>query len=66
MRRGFSQRAIADAVYRLRQAVFGHDPFGENLLMPHIPESVKAYATLGEIIGVLRETWCEYVEQNII
>ena len=38
----------------------------ERLLTPHILECVKAYATLGEIIGVLRETWGEYVEQNII
>jgi len=38
----------------------------KDLLMPHILESVKAYATLGEIIGALRNTWGEYVEQNII
>jgi methylmalonyl-CoA mutase N-terminal domain/subunit len=38
----------------------------ERLLTPHILECVKAYATLGEIIGVLRETWGEHVEQNII
>ena len=50
----------------LRQAALGDDPFGKDLLMPHILESVKVYATLGEIIGVLRETWGEYVEQNII
>ncbi len=39
---------------RLRQAALGDDPFGKDLLMPHILESVKVYATLGEIIGVLR------------
>ncbi len=32
----------------------------ENLL-PHILEAVRAYATLGEICGVLREEWGEYV-----
>jgi methylmalonyl-CoA mutase N-terminal domain/subunit len=50
----------------LRQAALGDDPFGKDLLMPHILGCVRAYATLGEIIGVLRETWGEYVEQNII
>ena len=38
----------------------------QRLLMPHVLECVKAYAILGEIIGVLRETWGEYVEQDII
>jgi len=33
--------------------------------MPHILECVRAYATLGKIIGVLRETWREYVEQPL-
>ncbi len=34
--------------------------------MPKILEAVKAYATVGEIIGVLRETWGEYSERNIV
>ncbi|GFN35195.1 acyl-CoA mutase large subunit family protein [Tepidimicrobium xylanilyticum] len=34
-------------------------------LMPYILEAVKAYATLGEICGVLREVFGEY-EQSII
>lgn len=37
----------------------------EENLMPFILESVKAYATLGEICGVLREVFGEY-EQTVI
>ncbi len=33
---------------------------GEENLMPHFIEAVKAYATLGEICGVLREVFGEY------
>jgi methylmalonyl-CoA mutase N-terminal domain/subunit len=35
-------------------------------LMPHILEAVKAYATLGEICGVLREEFGEYKESVIL
>ncbi|HOL18455.1 MAG TPA: methylmalonyl-CoA mutase family protein, partial [Bacillota bacterium] len=35
-------------------------------LMPHIVEAVKAYATLGEICGVLREIFGEYQQQVIL
>jgi len=34
-------------------------------LMPYILEAVKAYATLGEICGALREVFGEY-EQSVI
>ena len=37
----------------------------ENLI-PHILEAVKAYATLGEICGVLREEFGEYKESVIL
>jgi methylmalonyl-CoA mutase N-terminal domain/subunit len=50
----------------LRRAALGKDPWGEDLLMPKILSAVKAYATVGEIIGVLREAWGEYTEPNII
>jgi len=55
-------RAIDD----LRAAALGKDPWGKDVLMPKILEAVKAYATVGEIIGVLREAWGEYTEPNII
>jgi len=50
----------------LRAAALGKDPWGQHLLMPKILEAVKAYATVGEIIGLLREAWGEYTELNII
>jgi methylmalonyl-CoA mutase N-terminal domain/subunit len=45
----------------LRQATEGT----ENL-MPHILEAVRAYGTLGEICGVLREVFGEYREPVIV
>jgi methylmalonyl-CoA mutase N-terminal domain/subunit len=54
------------ALDALRAAALGNDPWGRDLLMPKILEAVKAYATVGEIIGVLREVWGEYTEPNII
>ncbi len=66
LRGGRDHDKVRWALDGLRQAALGDDPFGKDLLMPHILKSVKAYATLGETIGVLRETWSEYVEQNII
>ena len=55
-------RAIDD----LRAAALGKDPWGKDVLMPKILEAVKAHATVGEIIGVLREAWGVYTEPNII
>ncbi len=45
----------------LRQAAEGTDN-----LMPFILEAVRAYGTLGEICGVLREVFGEYREPVII
>lgn len=50
----------------LRAAALGNDPWGRDLLMPRILEAVRAYATVGEIIGLLREVWGEYTELNVI
>ena len=46
---------VAVALRRLREAAATTDN-----LMPHIIEAVKAYATLGETMQVLREEWGEY------
>ncbi len=35
-------------------------------LMPHLIDAVNAYATLGEIMGVLRQVWGEYREEAIV
>lgn len=50
----------------LRTAALGNHPWGRDLLMPRILEAVRAYATVGEIIGLLREVWGEYTELPVI
>ncbi len=50
----------------LRAAAVGKDPWGKDLLMPKILGAVKARATVGEIVGALREAWGEYTEPSII
>ncbi len=49
--------AVADALNSLRQVAEA----GDNL-MPSIVSAVKTYATLGEVCGVLREVFGEYIE----
>ena len=55
------QGNVSDALQGLRKAAQSD----ENV-MPHILEAVKAYATLGEICGVLREVFGEYQQQITI
>lgn len=50
----------------LREAAEGKDPWGRDLLMPKILDAVRAYATLGEIMGIFRDAWGEYVEPTIL
>ena len=38
---------------------------GKDNLMPHFLHCVQAYATIGEICGVLREVWGEYEEPPV-
>jgi len=52
---------VGQALDRLRIACLGT----ENT-MPHIMECVHAYATLGEIVGVMKETFGEYQELSVI
>jgi methylmalonyl-CoA mutase N-terminal domain/subunit len=66
LRKGRDKDRWNRAMDALRAAALGNDPWGRDLLMPRILEAVKAYATVGEIIGVLRESWGEYTELNII
>jgi methylmalonyl-CoA mutase N-terminal domain/subunit len=54
------------AMHDLRAAALGNDAWGRELLMPRILEAVRAYARVGEIIGLLREVWGEYTELNVI
>ena len=53
--------AVQAALGRLREGACGD----ENL-MPAILEAVRAYATLGEMCGVLREEWGEYTPVTVV
>ncbi len=49
------RREVAQALKDLAEAVDRDDN-----LMPYIIDSVKQYATIGEISGVMREKWGEF------
>jgi methylmalonyl-CoA mutase N-terminal domain/subunit len=55
LKRTRDNRAVGEKLRALRQAARG----SENL-MPPLLEAVKAYATLGEMMGVFREVFGEY------
>jgi methylmalonyl-CoA mutase N-terminal domain/subunit len=55
LRRERDNQAVSVALKRLRDAALGEDN-----LLPPIVQAVKAYATVGEICGVLREVFGEY------
>jgi methylmalonyl-CoA mutase N-terminal domain/subunit len=57
LRRERAQGAAEQALARLRDTARGR----ENL-MPPILEAVRAYATLGEMAGALRDVWGEHKE----
>jgi methylmalonyl-CoA mutase N-terminal domain/subunit len=57
LRRERDNQSAARTLGRLREAARG----SENL-MPPILEAVRAYATLGEMAGALREVWGEHKE----
>jgi len=57
LRRERDGAAVDRALGRLRDAARGADN-----LMPPIVEAVRAYATLGEMAGVLRAVWGEHKE----
>jgi len=48
-------RRVSQALHDLRAAAEG-----DTSLVPVLVETVKTYATMGEIFGVLREVWGEY------
>ncbi|MBI5014890.1 MAG: methylmalonyl-CoA mutase [Deltaproteobacteria bacterium] len=53
-------RRVGDLLARLGDAARGTDP-----MMPLVLEAVKARATCGEIMGVLKEVWGEYALSNV-
>ena len=60
LRRQRHNAKVEECLKRLRIAARGKDN-----LMPFMLESVKSYATLGEIVDVLREEFGEYQEPSI-
>jgi methylmalonyl-CoA mutase, N-terminal domain len=61
MRASRDNAAVQAALARLRDAARGD----VNLMEPII-EAVRVYATLGEMCGVLREEWGEYVPPTVV
>ena len=57
LRRERDQGAVDRTLARLRDVARGADN-----LMPPILEAVRAYATLGEMAGALRDVWGEHKE----
>jgi methylmalonyl-CoA mutase N-terminal domain/subunit len=64
VRRERDPQAVARALTRLRQACA--DDSGRTNTMPYILEAVHAYATLGEIMGVMREVFGEHKELVVV
>jgi methylmalonyl-CoA mutase N-terminal domain/subunit len=60
LRRERDDATVRSALARLRDTARGQ----ENL-MPAVLEAVRAYATLGEMAGVLREVWGEHKEPAV-
>lgn len=60
VRRRRDQRKVSEVLQGLRRGAQSKDN-----LMPYIFEAVKAYASLGEICGVLREVFGEYKQQIV-
>ena len=55
LRRRRDNREVGEKLRALEQSARGNDN-----LMPPLLEAVKAYATLGEMMGVFREVFGEY------
>jgi len=66
VRRSRDKDQVMRCLDALRRAAIGGDRWGKDHLMPKILDAVRAYATLGEIMGVFREVWGEYTEPAII
>jgi methylmalonyl-CoA mutase N-terminal domain/subunit len=52
---------VAGALGALREGALGRDN-----LMPLLGEAVQAYASVGEIAGVLREVWGMFREPAVV
>ena len=61
LRRRRDNDRVRRALDDLRSAANGSDN-----TMPHLVEAARAYATIGEMCDVLRQTWGEYAEQAVL
>jgi methylmalonyl-CoA mutase N-terminal domain/subunit len=61
VRRRRNESAVAKTLSDLRRAAEG----SENT-MPFILDAVRAYATVGEICGALKEVFGSYTETNVL
>lgn len=66
LRQTRSNSAVSKALDKIRRIAQVHEEGGENNLVPPVIEAVEAYASIGEICGVLREEWGEYREEIFI
>jgi methylmalonyl-CoA mutase N-terminal domain/subunit len=66
LRKTRSNSAVSKALDKIRRIAQVHEEGGENNLVPPVIEAVEAYASIGEICGVLRDEWGEYREEIFI
>lgn len=66
LRQTRSNSAVSKALDKIRRIAQAHAEGGGNNLVPPVIEAVEAYASIGEICGVLREEWGEYREEIFI
>ena len=65
LKRGRNHARVEQGLRNLRD-VASRPSGSENNLVPSILEAVKAYATMGEICGTLREVFGEYQEPSVL
>lgn len=65
LKRGRNNALVEKTLRDLRDAA-GRPSSSENNLVPPIIEAVKAYVTMGEICGTLREVFGEYQEPSVL
>jgi len=57
---------LVEKALRDLKEIAGRPSSSENNLVPPVMEAVRAYATMGEICGVLREVFGEYLEPSVL
>jgi methylmalonyl-CoA mutase N-terminal domain/subunit len=58
--------SLVEKTLRVLKEVARRPSSSENNLVPPIMEAVRAYATMGEICGVLRKVFGEYLEPAVL